>query len=169
MEWVGWRTRGNGELASIDCVTWHHDGSPPGTSPNVPSYIIGQVDARKPGANIWVGLDGTWHLLAARMTYHAGPVLPGKPDNYHSLGVETDHTTGETWSGVVLLDSLRRGTAAILAHLGIGPAGGLEFHKTVCKPVGRKNDPDGLELPVEQAAVASILAPSTTSEVFAWL
>lgn len=156
VEHPGWRSRGNGILAPRACV-WHHDGSPPGASPNVPRYIATQVEAGKPGANIWVGLDGTWHLIAAGLTYHAGPVLPGKPDNSTSFGIETDHTTGESWSGVDLLGSLRVGTAAILRHLGVGPAGGLEFHKTICSPVGRKNDPDGLVLSTEQAAVADIM------------
>lgn len=159
VEHVGWEARGNDEFAEIHAVVWHHDGSPPGASPNVPAYIIGQTEAGKPGANCWVGLDGTWHILAGRMTYHAGKVLPGKPDNHHSIGVETDHTTGETWAGVELLAALRKGTAAILTHLGIGPATGLEFHKTICAPPGRKLDPDGLHLADEQAAVARLMAP----------
>lgn len=159
VEMLDWNTRNEGELVSVDAVVWHHDGSGVGSSPNIPDYIRRQVDAGKPGANIWVGLDGTWHLIAAGRTYHAGAVLPGKPNNSHSLGIETDHTTGEPWSGVDLLASLRKGTAAILAHLGIGPATGLEFHKTICSPPGRKNDPDGLDLPTERAAVALLMAP----------
>lgn len=168
-EMLDWNTRGNGELTEIRALVWHHDGSGIGVSPNVPDYIRRQVDAGKPGANVWVGLDGTWHLIAAGLTFHAGKVLPGKPDNHHSLGIETDHTTGEPWSGVLLLDSLRRGTAAILTHLGIGPATGLEFHKTICAPPGRKNDPDGLELPTEQAAVAALMAPVSEGNALLWL
>lgn len=164
VEVSGWKLRGNGDLASIDALVWHHDASAVGYSPGMPEYIRGQVDAGKSGANAWVTLDGTWHLIAAGMTYHAGDVLAGKPGNPRSLGIETDHTTGETWSGVHLLDSLRRGTAAILAYRGIGPAGGLEFHKTVCDPPGRKKDPDGLDLPVEQAAVAALMTPDDEEE-----
>jgi hypothetical protein len=169
VELDGWQELGNG-LLTPKAVTWHHDGSPPGASPNVPEYIRGQVKLGKPGANAWVGLSGWWYLIAARMTFHAGDVLPGKPGNPTSIGVETDHTTGEPWSGVQLLDSLRRGTAAILRHLEVGPAGGLEFHKTVCKPAGRKLDPDGLELAEEQAAVAALMHPSSinTRSVLAW-
>lgn len=158
VEMPGWRDLGNGTLTP-QAVVWHHDGSPPGASPNVPEYIRSQVKLGKPGANIWVGLSGTWYLIAARLTFHAGTVLAGKPNNSTSIGIETDHTTGEPWSGVQLLDSLRRGTAAILRHLDVGPAGGLEFHKTVCSPVGRKRDPDGLDLHAEQAAVAAFMQP----------
>lgn len=169
VEMDGWQELGNG-LLTPKAVTWHHDGSPPGASPNVPEYIRGQVKLGKPGANAWVGLSGIWYLIAARMTFHAGVVLPGKPGNPTSIGVETDHTTGEPWSGVQLLDSLRRGTAAILCYLEVGPAGGLEFHKTVCSPPGRKHDPDGLDLATEQAEVARLMHPTSTNSrsVLAW-
>lgn len=158
VEMQGWKTLGNGELVRVDAVTWHHDGSPPGASPNVPNYIRNEVISGRSGANIWVGLDGTWHLIAAGKTYHAGAVLDGKPGNETSVGIETDHTTGETWSGVELLQSLRVGTAAVLNHLSKSPAVALEFHKTVCDPPGRKTDPDGLDISTERAAVAALMS-----------
>lgn len=164
VEHRGWKQRGNGELTAIDAVTWHHDASAPGYSPGMADYLRRQVDAGESGANCWVTLDGTWHLIAAGMTYHAGRVLPGKPGNPRSLGVETDHTTGEPWSGVFLLDSLRRGTAAILRHEDRPASSGVEFHKTVCAPVGRKQDPDGLDLTEERAAVALLLRPTTSPQ-----
>lgn len=164
VEMPGWTTRGNGLLTPRACV-WHHDASAPGYSPGMPDYIAGQVDAGNPGANIWVTLDGTWYLIAAGLTYHAGAVLAGKPNNSTSWGIETDHTTGETWSGVELLSSLRIGTAAILDAMGVGPAGGLEFHKTICSPVGRKGDPEGLDLSTEQAAVAAIMSSPDEEEM----
>lgn len=154
-EVFGWKKRTCGTLIPTH-VVWHHDGSPPGASPNVPGYIAGQVDKKKPGANLWVALDGTWHVIAAGLTYHAGEVLPGKPGNDRSIGIETDHTTGETWSGVELLHSLRVGTAAILNHLQ-KPANNLEFHKTICSPIGRKTDPDGLSVTRERIEVLNLM------------
>lgn len=156
VEHPGWKTRGEGAFTNLRAVVWHHDASPVGYSPGMADYEVREVDAHKPGANCWVTLDGTWHLIAAEVTYHAGKVLPGKPGNHEAIGVETDHTTGETWSGVDLLDSLRRGTAAILAHLD-QLEGGLHFHKTICSPVGRKSDPDGLELAIERAAIHGLM------------
>lgn len=161
VEHDGWRQRGHGDFSDLRSVVWHHDASPVGPSPGVPGFML--RNWAKASANCWVALDGTWHLLAAGVAYHAGKVLPGKPDNFESIGVETDHTTGETWSGVVLLDSLRRGTAGILARLEVDQTG-LEFHKTVCSPPGRKTDPDGLVLPVERAAVRSLLTPTHPQE-----
>lgn len=166
VEHDGWKTRGEGAFKDLTAVVWHHDASAPGYSPGMADYILHQVDLHKPGANCWVTLDGTWHLIAAEVTYHAGRVLAGKPDNHHSLGIETDHTTGETWSGVDLLDSLRRGTAAILRHLERPVSTGLEFHKTICAPVGRKTDPDGLDLAVERAAVAALRLTPPKEDVY---
>jgi hypothetical protein len=156
VEHDGWKDRGHGDFTDLDSVVWHHDGSPEGDSPGVPGFMLSHWDIA--AANCWVQLNGTWHLLAAGVSYHAGKVLPGKPGNKRSLGVETDHTTGETWSGVEMLHSLRVGTAAILARLD-EDQGGLHFHKTICSPVGRKTDPDGLELPTERKAIAELLHP----------
>lgn len=164
VELPGWKDRG-GELVDIDGLVWHHDGSPPGASPSVPKYMAGQIDQGKPGAQTWVALDGTWHLVAAGKCSHTGEVRQGKPGNSRALGFETDHTTGETWSGVHLLASLRVGTAAIVEHMGADEQA-LEFHKTICSPPGRKTDPDGLELDVERAAVAALLrgGPELTAD-----
>lgn len=156
VEHDGWKERGHGDFHVLSHVVWHHDGSPVGPSPGVPDFMLRNWQTA--AANAWVALDGTWHLLAAGVAYHAGRVLPGKPDNWTSLGIETDHTTGELWSGVVMLDSLRRGTAAYLKHLSRAESG-LEFHKTICSPVGRKTDPDGLDLATERKAVHALLAP----------
>lgn len=149
----GWETRSQGDFNPLRAVVLHHDGSPKGGSPGVPAYMIRNWN--NASANCWVALDGTWHIIGAGVSYHAGKVLPGKPDNWTSLGVETDHTTGEAWPPAQL-DSLRRGTAAILRYIGVG-ATGLEFHKTICSPPGRKTDPDGLNLQTERAAVAELL------------
>lgn len=157
-EHPGWKARGHGDFIGLRAVVWHHDASPVGPSPGVPGFMLSNWD--KAAANCWVALDGTWHILAAGISYHAGKVLPGKPGNRESLGIETDHTTGETWSGVLLLESLRRGTAAILRRLHRDERG-LEFHKSVCSPPGRKTDPDGLVLPTERTAVARLLQPLT--------
>ena len=151
----GWETRSNGDFTNLRAVVWHHDASPAGDSPGVPAYMIRNYG--NAGAQLWVDRRGVWHVVGAGVAYHAGKVLPGKPGNWDSLGVETDHTTGEAWPPTQL-DSLRRGTAAILRHLGVGPTG-LEFHRTVCSPPGRKSDPAGLDLITERRAIAALLAP----------
>lgn len=162
VEYDGWQSRG-AAFTDLTAVVWHHDASPVGDSPGVPAYMLRQHKAGAASAQVWVSRAGVWHLLAGGVAFHAGSVLPGMPGNYASLGIETDHTTGEDWP-VALLDSLRRGTAAILLALGVS-ADGLHFHKTICSPVGRKTDPDGLTLSVERQHVLALLTPPpATSE-----
>lgn len=156
-----WLALGEGALDATHIV-WHHDASAQGFSPGMAAYIQRQVRDGKPGANVWVGLDGGWRFLAVGVTYHAGKVLPGKPGNSRSVGIETDHTTGEV-IGLDLLLSLRAGTAALLEHWE-RDAEAVEFHKTICAPVGRKTDPDGLDLAVERAAVAELIGDDMTPE-----
>lgn len=152
VEHDGWRSRGlAGGVFEPKAVVWHHDASPKGDSPGVPAYMIRNFS--NGAAQLWVSRYGEWHVVAAGRAPHAGVVLPGMPGNSTSIGIETDHTTGEEWPPA-LLDSLRIGTAAILARLGVG-AEGLHFHKTVCSPPGRKVDPDGLSLAAERQAVAT--------------
>lgn len=150
VEHDGWQIRGHGGFPNLTHVTWHHDASPAGDSPGVCAYMLSNWDHA--AAQLWVSRQGVWHVLAAGVAYHAGRVLPGKPGNRQSLGVETDHGTGEDWPDCQL-NSLRLGTHAILARLGTDAARGLEFHKTVCDPPGRKTDPDGLDLAEERARV----------------
>lgn len=158
----GWETRGHyaGGFDGLRAVVWHHDASAVGDSPGVPAYLLEQWGTAS--AQLWVDRAGVWHVVAAGPAYHAGRVLPGMPGNHDSLGVETDHTTGEAWP-VAQRDSLRTGTAAILRTLGVGPEG-LHFHRTICAPPGRKTDPDGLDL-VHERQVLDLLIPNPPEEV----
>lgn len=159
VEHDGWKTRGLGEYRPFQvlAVVWHHDASAIGDSPGVPDYMIRNFETA--GAQIWVDRAGRWHLIASGRAAHAGSVRPGMPTNETSLGVETDHTTGEGWPPA-LLESLRVGTAAILKHVGKDEQG-LHFHKTICDPPGRKVDPAGLDLAPERARVADVIRDLT--------
>jgi peptidoglycan hydrolase-like protein with peptidoglycan-binding domain len=153
VEHDGWRTRGHGAFSTTRLdVVWHHDGTAPGPTPSgAAARIRREEHGDGLSGNVWVDTEGTWHLIVGEVAFHTGKVLAGMPDNHHAIGVETDHTTGETWSPPQV-DSMRRGTAAILTHT----QGALHFHKTICRPVGRKVDPDGLDLAIERAAVAAL-------------
>lgn len=159
-------SRAGGLLRPDPAVVLHHDASPPGDSPGVVAYMLRQADT--PGgswAQCWVSRAGVWHVLAAGIAWHAGPVLPGMPGNGTSLGVETDHTEGEAWPPAQV-DALRRGSAAILARSGRS-ASALHMHKTLCDPPGRKTDPAGLDLATERAAVAALMAPTQEDDIMA--
>lgn len=164
----GWATRSSlgkrnpgpaGPLSTTrPAVLWHHDASSPGDSPGaLNNWMLPQLAV--PGAasaNVWVDRAGTWHIIAAGVTWHAGEVSDARWSNNNSLGIETDHTTGEAWPPA-LLESLRRGSAAILAHVGRTPEDGLNFHKHVALPRGSKVDPDGLDLTYERAHLTDLI------------
>lgn len=160
VEYQGWQDRGR-PFPDLRAVVWHHDASPPGDSPGVPAYMLRESSQGRSWAQLWVDRAGRWHVLGAGVAAHAGRVRAGMPGNGQSLGVETDHTTGERWPQQQL-DGLRRGTAAILARLG-QRADALHFHKTVCSPPGRKTDPDGLDLAAERQHVARLHAASSAA------
>ena len=157
VEHDGWKARGLTEDRSFAprYLVWHHDASPKGDSPGVPEFMVRNFATG--AAQLWLDRAGVWHIIAAGRAPHAGDVLPGMPDNETSIGVETDHTTGEAWPDAQL-DSLRAGSAVILSVLGTG-ADGLHFHKTIANPPGRKVDPDGLNLADERRAVARLITP----------
>ena len=144
-----------------DCnIVWHHDASPPGDSPGALDWMISSWDIAS--AQIWVDRRGVWHFISYGIAWHAGAVNDSAFDNWHAAGIETDHTTGEEWPAAQL-EALRKGTAACLAHERKSSAN-LAFHKTICVPVGRKSDPDGLDLRAERAAVQALInTPSATT------
>lgn len=157
VEHDGWKARGlPGQSFDPRGVVWHHDASKAGSSPGVPAYMLARFTTG--AAQLWVALDGTWHVLAAGRAPHAGVVKPGAMSNYSSLGIETDHTVGEPWPSDQLR-SLRVGTAAILRQLGVLPTTGLAFHRTVAFPPGRKIDPAGLRLKRERRIVLALMQP----------
>ena len=170
----GWRLRGRPRSVGPflpRAVLWHHDASEVGPSPAEARFIA--VTGRpaegipSPLAQLWVCAGckgahavGTWHVLAAGRANHAGTgdgwgVIAANEGNRDALGVETDHTAGEPWPPM-LLDSLRRGTAGILARLGAEPATALAGHKEYAP--GRKTDPDGLNMADERRRVAALIS-----------
>jgi hypothetical protein len=152
VEVPGYATRGwKDRTFTPTAVVWHHDASPPGDSPGVPTWMAEQLDGTGNGAHWWVSRSGVWWAVAALWCPHTGAVLPGMPDNDNAWGVETDHTTGEEWPTAQLV-SMRRGTAVLLDVIGEDVTA-LHMHKTICKPKGRKVDPFGIELDDEREAV----------------
>jgi len=149
----GWQTLTTASPAfHPGALVWHHDASPPGDSPGVPEFM--RRNYATAGAQLWVDRAGRWTVISCNKANHAGTVLGGMPGNTLSYGIETDHTTGEPWPPE-LLSSLRIGSVAILRWLGAS-ANDLHFHRTVCFKVGRKSDPDQLDLRGERQALEAM-------------
>jgi hypothetical protein len=191
-----WKTVGfNGQgYRAFDFILWHHDASPQGDSPGALEWMKYMEIA--PAGAIWVcsgcngkHASGTWHLIAAGLSNHAGTGgndpkrrgntwgVPVDGMNAVALGIETDHTYGERWTGPkkqAQLNSLRRGTAAIMLAYDLNPKPGLMRHLDWTNGLidgngrfvtyGRKNDVDGLDLADERRRVKRIMAALSAAE-----
>jgi len=157
----GWENRGHGDMGKIVGVICHHTATP-GRSANMPTLntlIKGRADLSGPLAQLGVGRDGTYYVVAAGRCNHAGigswkGVTTG---NSSFIGIEAENTGLEDDSPwpAVQIDAYQRGVAAILAHIG-QTADFCAGHKEWALPAGRKNDPSFLMNPF-RSAVAAIL------------
>ena len=184
-----WKTVGfNGQgYRAFQHILWHHDASPQGDSPGALDWMKYMEIA--PAGAIWVcsgcsgkHASGTWHLIAAGLSNHAGTGgndpkrggntwgVPVDGMNAIALGIETDHTYGESWKGAkkqAQLNNLRRGTAAIFLAYNLKPRNALMRHLDWTNGLidgngkfttyGRKNDIDGLDLADERLRVKRIM------------
>lgn len=156
----GWETRGRGDMGRILGVLCHHTAGPKkGNMPSLRLIIDGRPDLPGPLAQLGLGRDGTYFVIAAGKCSHAGKgswqgVVNG---NTNFIGIEAENTglaDDSPWPEVQL-DAYHRGVAAILKHIGreaIFCAG----HKEYALPAGRKSDPN-FDMKMFRASVAAIM------------
>lgn len=125
-EQPGWRTRGRGDVGDIKGIICHHTAGPKnGNMPSLGIVTNGRPDLPGPLAQLGLGRDGTFFIIAAGRANHAGAgnwqgVTNG---NANLIGIEAENTgltTGpnaEPWPEVQV-DAYRRGVAAILKKIG---------------------------------------------------
>lgn len=144
-ETSGWQTRGHGDVGSIKGVICHHTaGAKTGNSPSLGIVTNGRPDLGGPLAQLVLGRNGTYYMVAAGKAWHAGAgIWQGVHDgNSSMIGIEAENTGLENdcpWP-VVQMEAYAKGVAAILKHVGARPimcVGHLEW----ATPVGRKSDP----------------------------
>jgi N-acetyl-anhydromuramyl-L-alanine amidase AmpD len=164
-----WKDRGRGDVGTIRGVMCHHTAGP--LSGNMPSLGIvtnGRSDLPGPLAQLCLGRDGTYYIVAAGRANHAGAgnwqgVVSG---NTSFIGIEaenTGHTSGpkaDPWP-TVQMDAYRRGVAAILKKVGAN-AIMCCGHKEYALPMGRKPDPtfDMNDFRLQVAAIMAGTAPN---------
>ncbi|HJQ23191.1 MAG TPA: N-acetylmuramoyl-L-alanine amidase [Blastocatellia bacterium] len=154
-----WQTRGRGDMGNVVGVICHHTAGPKtGNMPSLKTIVNGRPDLPGPLAQLGLGRDGTYYVIAAGRAFHAGPGQWQGVTNGNSsfIGIEAENTglPNDPWPAVQV-DAYQRGVAAILQHLGKGP----EFcagHKEYALPKGRKTDPSFDMVPF-RAAVAAIM------------
>ena len=169
VEYPGWRDRRAPGAFNPKALIWHHDASRPGPSPAMDDLIAvhGNGTTPAPLSQCWVDTEGVWHLTASGRANHAGigagwGVIRKDRGNEDAIGIETDHTIGEAWPAAQIT-SLRRGSRALLDHMGAKPSNALAGHKEYAP--GRKSDPDGLDMAWERANLpAAQPAPAPTPE-----
>ena len=167
-EQPGWRTRGRGDVGPIRGVMCHHTAGPlTGIMPSLRIVTEGRPDLPGPLAQLCLGRDGTFFVVAAGRANHAGAgawqgITNG---NANFIGIEAENTgitTGpqaDPWPAVQV-DAYRRGVAAILRKIA-ADAIMCCGHKEYALPAGRKIDPtlDMVEFRSQVAAILGGTAP----------
>ena len=141
IETDGWRGRGHGSLTSVQAVICHHTaGAATGNMPSLKVVTNGRADLAGPLCNLALGRDGTVYVVAAGVAYHAGAVTQTTFDNWHAIGIEAEATGTAKWPEVQM-DAYARLCRALCDHYKV-PVTRVLGHKEVCKPKGRKVDPN---------------------------
>lgn len=143
-EQPGWRAHGRGDIGRVLGVMCHHTAGPArGNMPSLHVITDGRVGLSGPLAQLGLGRDGTFYIVAAGRANHAGEgkwegVTTG---NSSFIGIEAEHTGNpqDPWPDVQM-DAYRRGVAALLARIGATPMMCCG-HKEYALPRGRKPDP----------------------------
>lgn len=140
----GWADRGRGEMGTVLGVMCHHTATRNPHRLNMPTLALlrdGRSDLRGPLAQLGLGLDGTYYVIAAGRANHAGKgEWRGVSGNSRFIGIEAENSgdaDDQPWPEIQM-DAYRRGVAAILARIGASPdmcCGHKEYAP------GRKPDP----------------------------
>jgi hypothetical protein len=163
---AGWETRGLGNVGDILGIICHHTGVRNPNKLNMPtlkSLRDGRRAERKlaalpgPLAQLGLGRDGTYYIIAAGRAAHAGKgSYKGVSGNMRFIGIEAENfgdNAIDPWPEIQL-EAYHRGVAAILKFLG-KDSSFCCGHKEYAP--GRKTDPN-LDMTAFRAAVDSFLA-----------
>ncbi|MBX9815270.1 MAG: N-acetylmuramoyl-L-alanine amidase [Sphingomonas sp.] len=157
-EQPGWVDRGRGPMGAVAGVMCHHTATKD-RDRNMPTLRVlteGRSDLPGPLAQLGLGRDGTYYVIAAGRCNHAGEgVWQGITGNSRFIGIEAENSgaADDAWNPVQL-DAYHRGVAAILRHLRL-PVERVCGHKEYAP--GRKPDPS-LDMAQFRQIVADILA-----------
>src|SRR5215813_10281666 len=142
----GWKSRGRGEVGPIKGVMCHHTATPasaPGNMPTLQMLIDGRADLAGPLAQLGLGRDGTFYVIAAGRCNHAGlgDWQGLRAGNTSFIGIEAENSglPDNPWPAVQI-DAYEHGVAALLKKVranAIMCCG----HKEYATPPGRKSDP----------------------------
>ena len=158
----GWQSRGRREMGQVKGVLCHHTaGSVRGNMPSLGLLVEGRSDLAGPLAQLGLGRDGTFYVIAAGWCNHAGAGRWQDSNNGNAcfIGIEAENTgrSDDPWPAIQI-EAYQRGVAALLRHLGLS-ADCCAGHKEYALPKGRKPDPD-FDMFAFRQVVAAMLANS---------
>ncbi|MGO1052694.1 N-acetylmuramoyl-L-alanine amidase [Crossiella sp. CA198] len=139
----GWRTRGADGMRDLRGVLLHHTGGlAAGNFPALTTLLNGNGETPPPLAQLGLGRDGTWFIVASGLANHAGKGayagLPANNANPYLIGVEAQSSgVGPSDWTQAQIEAYPRGVAALLRHIGRGAEWAIG-HKEWTK---RKIDP----------------------------
>jgi len=145
----GWPTRGHGQMNSIKSIIVHHTAGPAtGDLPSLNFLRDGSASLPGPLSQLGLGRSGTWWVIAAGLSYHAGVVTDSSLySNINAIGIEAEGTglpatnTGHVHWPEVQYQSYIRGVRALKNAFNV-PTARVLGHKEVASPLGRKIDPN---------------------------
>lgn len=141
VEVAGWRTRGHGPMSSVQAIVCHHTAGPAaGDAPSLAVVRDGRPDLAGPLAHLVLARSGTVHVVAAGLCWHAGATLQPWQANAHAVGIEAEATGRDPWPDTQYAAYVRL-CRALADHYGV-PYSRVLGHKEICKPAGRKSDPN---------------------------
>ena len=116
----GWQSRGRAEMGRVLGTMIHHTAGPrAGNMPSLKTLVNGRSDLAGPLAQLGLGRDGTWYVIAAGRANHAGEGIWNgvRTGNSNFIGIECENSGEETddWSEIQML-ALRQGVAALMKH-----------------------------------------------------
>lgn len=167
----GWETRGHGDVGTIKGIICHHTAGPKtGNMPSLRTVRDGRPGLSGPLAQLCLGRDGTFYVIAAGKCFHAGAgqwkgITTG---NTSFIGIEAENTGiikpsepkyDLPWP-VIQMDAYHRGVAAILTHIGQDESMCCG-HKEYRLPHGFKTDPsfDMVQFRKDVAAIMNGTTP----------
>jgi len=123
----GRKPRGLGDFGPIKGVLCHHTAGPgSGNMPSLDTTLNGRPDPRRPIAQLALGRDGTYYILAATLCQHAdrGGWWPVTTGNTNFIGIEAKNTglPNESPWPHMQMDACHRGVATHLAGTALPPA-----------------------------------------------
>jgi peptidoglycan hydrolase-like protein with peptidoglycan-binding domain len=159
-EQPGWQSRGRGPMGSVRGVICHHTAGPKsGIMPSLKVVTDGRPGLDGPLAQLGLGRDGTWFVIAAGRANHAGAgawkgITAG---NTSFIGIEAENQgiPADPWPAVQV-DAYKRGVAAILKKLGADVSMCIGHKEWAPR---RKIDPS-FDMDDFRAAVTAIMAGS---------